>query len=115
MVADVIEAFKQQGFEFVGKTDDGWFKLHGSLVPPDAGEGFRVRFSLILRSWTCLASGCSKFLLSYLQRFLILGQMVSFVISTRELSSWTSTTLSGSHWHACSEHPSCLGKSRREK
>ncbi|CAN0184000.1 unnamed protein product [Ectocarpus sp. 12 AP-2014] len=39
MVADVIEAFKQQGFEFVSKTDDGWFKLHGSLVPPDGGTG----------------------------------------------------------------------------
>jgi len=25
-VADVIEALKQRGFEFVGKTDDGWFR-----------------------------------------------------------------------------------------
>ena len=33
-VADVIEAFKQQGFEFVSKTDDGCFKLQGSLTPP---------------------------------------------------------------------------------
>ncbi|MEH6671713.1 ThiF family adenylyltransferase [Halopseudomonas sp.] len=39
MVADVIDAFKQQGFEFVSKTDDGWFKLHGSLIPPDGGKG----------------------------------------------------------------------------
>jgi hypothetical protein len=28
-VADVIEAFKQRGFEFVGKTDDGWFSCMG--------------------------------------------------------------------------------------
>lgn len=38
-VADVIEAFKQRGFEFVGKTDDGWFRLHGQLTPPQADEG----------------------------------------------------------------------------
>ena len=38
-VADVIDAFKQQGFEFVGKMDDGWFKLQGQLTPPDAGNG----------------------------------------------------------------------------
>ena len=38
-VADVIEAFEQQGFVFVGKTDDGWFKLHGCLNPPGAGKG----------------------------------------------------------------------------
>ncbi|MFK1433925.1 ThiF family adenylyltransferase [Pseudomonas aeruginosa] len=38
-VADVIESFKQRGFEFVGKTDDGWFKLHGSLTPPEAAKG----------------------------------------------------------------------------
>lgn len=38
-VADVIEAFQQQGFEFVGKTDDGWFKLQGQLIPPDADKG----------------------------------------------------------------------------
>jgi hypothetical protein len=38
-VADVIEAFKQRGFEFVGKTDNGWFKLHGRLIPPQADKG----------------------------------------------------------------------------
>ncbi|MBE5528096.1 thiamine biosynthesis protein ThiF [Laribacter hongkongensis] len=38
-VADVIEAFKQQGFEFVGKTDDGWFKLRGPLTPPGTDKG----------------------------------------------------------------------------
>jgi len=31
-VADVIEAFKQRGFEFVGKTADGCFRLHGNLA-----------------------------------------------------------------------------------
>ncbi|GLT22140.1 hypothetical protein GCM10007933_15980 [Zoogloea oryzae] len=39
-VADVIEAFKQRGFEFVGKTDDGWFRLHGRLMPPQADKGW---------------------------------------------------------------------------
>ncbi|MGB6053684.1 MAG: ThiF family adenylyltransferase [Burkholderiaceae bacterium] len=38
--ADVIEAFKQRGFDFVGKTDDGWFRLHGRLVPPHADKGW---------------------------------------------------------------------------
>lgn len=38
-VSDVIEAFKQRGFEFVGKTDDGWFRLHGQLTPPQADKG----------------------------------------------------------------------------
>lgn len=38
-VADVIEAFKQRGFEFVGKTDDGWFRLHGLLPPTQAEKG----------------------------------------------------------------------------
>jgi len=38
-VADVIDAVKQQGFEFVDKTDDGWFKLHGQLTPPLADMG----------------------------------------------------------------------------
>ena len=33
-VADVIEAFEQQGFKFVGKTDNGWFKLRGPLTLP---------------------------------------------------------------------------------
>jgi hypothetical protein len=37
-VADVIEAFKQRGFEFVGKTADGWFKLHGRLTAPQADK-----------------------------------------------------------------------------
>lgn len=37
-VADVIEAFKQRGFELVGKTDNGWFKLHGHLIPPQADK-----------------------------------------------------------------------------
>ncbi|OJZ16371.1 MAG: thiamine biosynthesis protein ThiF [Thiobacillus sp. 63-78] len=38
-VADVIEALKQRGFEFVGKTDDGWFRLHGRLTSPHADQG----------------------------------------------------------------------------
>lgn len=38
--ADVIEAFKQNGFAFVGKTDDGWFRLHGHLKPPGWDRGY---------------------------------------------------------------------------
>lgn len=38
-VADVIEAFAQQGFKFVNKTDDGWFNLRGSLTPPGLEKG----------------------------------------------------------------------------
>ncbi|OWY27779.1 ThiF family adenylyltransferase [Herbaspirillum robiniae] len=38
-VADVIEAFKQKGFDFVGKTGNGWFKLRGVLTPPGAEKG----------------------------------------------------------------------------
>ena len=37
---DVIEAFKQQGFAFVGKADDGWFRLRGQLKPPRADRGY---------------------------------------------------------------------------
>lgn len=39
-VADVIEAFKQRRFEFVGKTDNNWFKLRGRLTPSDADKGY---------------------------------------------------------------------------
>ena len=45
-VADVIEAFKQQGFEFVGKTDDGWFKLRGLLIPCGAVDGIPCEVQL---------------------------------------------------------------------
>lgn len=38
-VADVVEAFKQQGFKFVGKTANGWFKLRGLLIPPGTDKG----------------------------------------------------------------------------
>lgn len=38
-IEDVIEAFKQRGFEFVAKTDDGWFRLRGRLTPPQADKG----------------------------------------------------------------------------
>lgn len=45
-VADVIEAFKQRGFEFVDKTDGGWFRLHGSLVPLQMDKGCRCEIQL---------------------------------------------------------------------
>lgn len=45
-IADVLEAFKQRGFEFVGKKDDGWFKLRGLLTPPDADKSYPCEVEL---------------------------------------------------------------------
>ncbi|MDR2881688.1 MAG: thiamine biosynthesis protein ThiF, partial [Azoarcus sp.] len=45
-VIDVIEALKQQGFEFVGKTHNGWFRLHGELTPPQADKGYLCEVQL---------------------------------------------------------------------
>jgi molybdopterin/thiamine biosynthesis adenylyltransferase len=39
-VTDVIDAFKEQCFHFVGKTDDGWIILQGQLIPPNADSGY---------------------------------------------------------------------------
>lgn len=30
-VTDVVDAFRQRGFEFIGRADDGWLKLRGPL------------------------------------------------------------------------------------
>lgn len=38
-IADVIDAFRQRGFEYVGKTETGLFKLHGQLTPTDTNKG----------------------------------------------------------------------------
>lgn len=35
---NVIEAFRQRGFDFIGKADDGWFMLSGRL-PPQSDKG----------------------------------------------------------------------------
>lgn len=45
-ITDVIEAFRQHSFAFVGKTDDGWFKLHGPLIPPGQDEGYSCEVQL---------------------------------------------------------------------
>src|SRR5690606_23448756 len=45
-IADVIEAFKQRGFEFVGKTDDGWFRLRGGLTPPQMDKSYPCEVQL---------------------------------------------------------------------
>ena len=45
-VANVIEAFKQRGFEFVGRTDDGWFRLYGPLTPAQADKGWPCEVQL---------------------------------------------------------------------
>ena len=39
-IADVIEAFRQHGFTFVNKFDDGWFRLQGQLTPPGTNKGY---------------------------------------------------------------------------
>ena len=46
VVSDVVEAFRLQGFEFVGKTDDGWFKLRGPLIPCGADDGIPCEVQL---------------------------------------------------------------------
>jgi molybdopterin/thiamine biosynthesis adenylyltransferase len=45
-VTNVIEAFKQRGFSFVGRTHDGWFRLHGQLIPPQADKGYPCEVQL---------------------------------------------------------------------
>ncbi|EOB3110735.1 ThiF family adenylyltransferase [Yersinia enterocolitica] len=45
-ISDVIEAFQQQGFEFNGKTNDGWFTLHGQLRPSQLDKGFLCEVKL---------------------------------------------------------------------
>jgi len=43
-VTKVIDAFKQRGFEFVSCANDGWLKLHGSLVA--SGESYACEVML---------------------------------------------------------------------
>lgn len=43
--ADVIDALKLHGFEYSGKTDEGWFKLHGRLKPNLAEIGYKCELS----------------------------------------------------------------------
>ena len=46
VVSDVVKAFRLQGFEFVGKTDDGWFKLREPLIPCGADDGIPCEVQL---------------------------------------------------------------------
>jgi hypothetical protein len=43
---DVIDAFEQRGFEFMGKTNDGWFRLVGLLTPPESGKDWPCEIQL---------------------------------------------------------------------
>lgn len=43
---DLVEAFKQRGFEFIGKTEDGWYKLRGQLVPFQSDKGYLCELQL---------------------------------------------------------------------
>lgn len=45
-VASVVEAFKHQGFKFVGKTVGGWFRLHGRMTPPEMDKGYLCEVQL---------------------------------------------------------------------
>lgn len=45
-VKDVIDAFKVRGFEFVGNSQDGWFRLHGLLTPPEENKGYKIEIQL---------------------------------------------------------------------
>lgn len=45
-IAEVVEAFNQRGFEFVSKSDDGWFKVRGKLVPPEATTAYACEIEL---------------------------------------------------------------------
>lgn len=46
VVEGVIDAFEQRGFVFAGKTDDGWFRLRGRLIPPQADKGYLCELQL---------------------------------------------------------------------
>lgn len=45
-IADVIEAFRRQGFRFVGKTDEGWFRLHGQITPVQLHKSYSCEAQL---------------------------------------------------------------------
>lgn len=44
--SEVIESFKQRGFDFIGKADDGWFRLQGNLNPFQQGTGYLCEIQL---------------------------------------------------------------------
>ncbi|MEN5023219.1 ThiF family adenylyltransferase [Pantoea agglomerans] len=46
VVEGVFDAFKQRGFVFAGKMDDGWFRLRGRLTPPQADKGYLCELQL---------------------------------------------------------------------
>lgn len=46
IITDVIEAFKQRGFEFAGKTDDGWFRVGGRLTPLESEKSYQCEIQL---------------------------------------------------------------------
>lgn len=45
-VTEVIKAFKDKGFDFIGKSHDGWYRLHGPLMPPQATSGYLCEIQL---------------------------------------------------------------------
>lgn len=46
VITDVIEAFKQRGFNVIGKADDGWFRLRGCLTPPESENCYPCEIQL---------------------------------------------------------------------
>lgn len=45
-VTDVIDAFVLQGFNFIGQSQDGWFRLQGILTPPEVDKGYEAEIQL---------------------------------------------------------------------
>lgn len=45
-VTDVIDAFLLQGFNFIGQSQDGWFRLQGILTPPGVDKGYKAELQL---------------------------------------------------------------------
>ena len=45
-ITEVIEAFKHRGFKFIGKTDEGKFRLQGQLIPPQSEKGYLSEIEL---------------------------------------------------------------------
>lgn len=45
-IADVLEVLKNRGFSFVGRSDDGWFKVHGKLYVSSEVEGYQCEVHL---------------------------------------------------------------------
>lgn len=46
VTVEVMEAFKQRGFNYVGKSGAGWYRLHGHLIPSNLDHGFQCEIQI---------------------------------------------------------------------